>query len=70
MLDKAEYSAFKSTLNSSIVSYRMLQAHVVMMDDVSDSCAVKFDDAILVNNIRNSSRIAEIQQDMVHVTDV
>jgi len=29
VLDKAEYSAFESTLNSSIVSYRIVLVHLI-----------------------------------------
>jgi len=36
VLDKAEYSAFQSTLNSPIVSYRIVEKMVLLRDESQD----------------------------------
>jgi len=39
VLDKAEYSAFESTLNSPIVSYRIVNTKVFQIIEEETSCS-------------------------------
>ena len=73
MLDKAEYSAFQSTLNSPIVSYRIVSYFYIfnffptclaffMIVDITDFFPVRFDVKTDVHLCRDVDVLCKIQQ--------
>ena len=53
MLDKAEYSAFQSTLNSPIVSYRIVSVIKLFVNSKEFTKLCKFADVTPYDNIYN-----------------